>query len=158
MNLQESIFETIRPRLEALALRLLGEEEAAAAVVAAIRAQWRLAPALSPDAARAVLVAALVGSSLTIARARREPDRPAVGQRKRESPSDGAADEVVATLFLLLEELPPAQRLAFLMRKAFAMDHRDIALQLGLTEADCVAIVERASAALANRSVRGSER
>jgi RNA polymerase sigma-70 factor (ECF subfamily) len=158
MSLQEPIFEAIRPRLEALALRLLGEEEAAAAVVAAIRAQWRLAPALSPDAARAVLVAALVGSSLTIARARREPDRPAIGQRRREPPSDRAADEVVATLFLLLEDLPPAQRLALVMRKAFAMDHRDIALQLGLTEADCVAIVERASVALANRSVRGSER
>ena len=158
MSLQEPIFDALRPRLEALALRLLGEQEAAAAVVAAIRTQCRLAPALSPDAARAVLVAALVGSSLTIARTRREPARPAIGPRRREPPADRAADEVVATLFLLLEDLPPAHRLALLMRKAFAMDYRDIALQLGLTDADCVAIVERTSAALANQLSRGSER
>ena len=151
MSPQQQIFEAIRPRLEGLALRLVGDEETATAVVAAIREQWRLAPPLSRDAARAVLVASLVGASLMVARARRDPARPAIRERTCESPPGDAADDVIATLFLLLEELPPSERLALLMRKAFAMDYREIALQLGLTEAGCMAIVERTSAAFANR-------
>ena len=153
MSSRQQIFEAIRPRLEGLALRILGDPQAASAVVDVIGAQWHLAPPLSRDVGRAVLVASLVGTSLLISRARRGPARPPA---REQACFASPADDVVATLFLALEELPPSQRSALLMHKAFAMDPREIARHLGLSEADCRAVVEGTSAAFAKRVKHGS--
>ncbi len=62
-----------------------------------------------------------------------------------------AADSLAVAVLLMLEELTPVERAAFLLREAFDFDYAEIARIVNKTEPNCRQMVSRAKAYLAKR-------
>ena len=129
MNERIDIFERERPRLKALAYRMLGSVADAEDAVQDGWLRWREVDLASIDAPAAWLVRVVTRlciDRLRSARARREayvgpwlPD-PLVGEWEA-PPSDGVerAEEVGVAFLLALERLSPLERAVFLLREVF---------------------------------------
>ncbi|KAF1687652.1 RNA polymerase subunit sigma-24 [Pseudoxanthomonas broegbernensis] len=162
-------FESHRPRLFALAYRMLGSRAEAEDVVQDTWLRWhRAGPATVRDP-EAWLVAAATRlgiDRLRAARARREryagpwlpePLRIEASDAAAGAGLEGRADDApgparraetaqqVSLAFLaVLERLGPEERAAYLLREAFDYDHAQIAALLGRSEASCRQMVHRA--------------
>ncbi|MDS1271790.1 RNA polymerase sigma-70 factor [Lipingzhangella sp. LS1_29] len=148
-------FERQRPRLFALAYRMLGSAAEAEDAVQDTYLRWAAADRDGIEVPEAWLATVLTRQCLNrlgSARARREayvgpwlpepvltPD-PALGPletvEQRES--------VSMALLMLLEQLTPPERAAFVLREAFAYSHRAVAETIGVSEANAQQLYRRA--------------
>ncbi|MFM9367551.1 RNA polymerase sigma-70 factor [Streptomyces sp. Da 82-17] len=158
-------FEAHRPRMFALAYRLLGSAEEADDAVQDAYLRWsgaRREEIAHPGAWLAKVVTNLCVNRLTSARARREeyvgpwlPEPVATGGGAL-GPLDSAEqrDSVSTALLVLLERLTPAERAVYVLREAFAYSHREIAGVLGIGEANARQLYGRAVRRVAARTAR----
>ncbi|MGW7298516.1 RNA polymerase sigma factor SigJ [Streptomyces sp. NPDC054829] len=147
-------FEAARPRLEAIAYRLLGSAGEAEDAVQETYLRWQAADTGRIEVPEAWLTKVLTNlclNQLTSARARRETY---VGQWLPEpllagDPMIGPADTVEQresvsyAVLVLLERLSPNERAVYVLREAFDYSHREIAEILDITEAASQQIFHR---------------
>ncbi|MFC8799035.1 RNA polymerase sigma factor SigJ [Promicromonospora sp. NPDC057138] len=158
-------FERLRPRLEAIAYRLLGS--AAEAEDAAQEAFLRWADAdrdqiRVPDAWLTRVLTNLCLTQLKSARARREVyvgqwlPEPVLGGDPMLGPADTAEqrESVSTAMLVLMERLTPNERAVYVLREAFAFSHAEIAEMLDLTEVGSQQILHRAKQHLATERRR----
>ncbi|MFF0790048.1 RNA polymerase sigma factor SigJ [Streptomyces spiralis] len=158
-------FETSRPRLEAIAYRLLGSASEAEDAVQETFLRWQAADVDRIEVPEAWLTKVLTNlclNQLTSARARRETY---VGQWLPEpllagDPMLGPADTVEQresvsyAVMAVLERLSPNERAVYVLREAFAYPHREIAGILDITEAASQQIHHRAKKHVAEGKAR----
>lgn len=148
-------FEVSRPRLEAIAYRLLGSASEAEDAVQETFLRWQAADVGRIEVPEAWLTKVLTNlclNQLTSARARRETY---VGQWLPEpllegDPMLGPADtaeqreSVSYAVLTLMERLSPHERAVYVLREAFDYPHREIAESLGISEAASQQLLHRA--------------
>ncbi|MBI1239983.1 MAG: sigma-70 family RNA polymerase sigma factor [Alphaproteobacteria bacterium] len=154
------LFERERPRLTALAYRMLGERSLAEDTVQEAWLRWQavdVATLRSPAAWLTTVTTRLALDALRRAKARREtyvgPWLPEPIAEDAFAPETLAGDLSIALLHVL-ERLSPDERAAFILREAFDYDYEEIAAVLGKTEAACRKLVSRAKPRLANAQPR----
>ena len=154
----ESLFQTHRPRLLALAYRMLGSRADAEDVLQDAWLRWAGIASDEVRDAEAWLVTATTRLSLDRLRAAKRERQHYVGpwlpeplqvELATEPGADPAqahavADQVSFAFLTLLEQLSPDERAAFLLKEAFEHDYRQIGTLLGHSEANCRQLVRRA--------------
>ncbi|GAA2443917.1 RNA polymerase sigma-70 factor [Streptomyces mauvecolor] len=158
-------FEAARPRLEAIAYRLLGSAGEAEDAVQETFLRWQASDVERIEVPEAWLTKVLTNlclNQLTSARARRETY---VGQWLPEpllegDPMLGPADTVEQresvsyAVLALLERLSPNERAVYVLREAFAYAHREIAEILDISEASAQQVFHRAKKHIAEGKAR----
>jgi RNA polymerase sigma-70 factor (TIGR02957 family) len=158
-------FEACRPRLEAIAYRLLGSAAEAEDAVQETFLRWQATDVDRIEVPAAWLTKVLTNlclNQLTSARARREVY---VGQWLPEpllagDPMLGPAETVEQresvsyAVLALMERLSPNERAVYVLREAFDYQHREIAEILDLTEAASQQIFHRAKKHVADGKPR----
>ncbi|SDK50351.1 RNA polymerase sigma-70 factor [Streptomyces indicus] len=158
-------FEAARPRLEAIAYRMLGSSAEAEDLVQETYLRWQAADVERIEVPEAWLTKVLTNlclNHLTSARARRETY---VGQWLPEpllegDPMLGPADtaeqreSVSYAVLTLMERLSPNERAVYVLKEAFAYGHREIAGILDISEAASQQIFSRAKKHLAQGKAR----
>jgi len=156
MSNEEREFEAQRPRLFALAYRLLGSASEAEDAVQDTFLRWSAADRtmiVTPAAWLTTVLTNLCLTRLTSARARRddyaglwlpEPVLTDSGQALDPLETAQQRESVSMAVLVLLERLTPAQRAVFVLREAFSYSHRDIAAILDVTEANSQQLYRRA--------------
>ncbi|MFE6963228.1 sigma-70 family RNA polymerase sigma factor [Streptomyces sp. NPDC057696] len=148
-------FEAARPRLEAIAYRMLGSASEAEDAAQETYLRWQAADVERIEVPEAWLTKVLTNlclNQLTSAHARRETY---VGQWLPEPLLDGdpmlgpaetaeQRESVSYAVLVLLERLSPNERAVYVLREAFAYSHREIAAILDLSEAASQQIFHRA--------------
>ncbi|MCW4473786.1 RNA polymerase sigma-70 factor [Xanthomonas sp. H13-6] len=151
-------FQTHRPRLLALAYRLLGSRADAEDVVQDAWLRWQgtdTAVILDPEAWLVTITTRLGLDRLRAAKRERQqyigpwlPEPLAISLEPDLAPDPAQAralaDEVSVAFLTLLEQLGPEERAAFLLKEAFDHDYRQIAELLGHSQANCRQLVHRA--------------
>ncbi|MFF2200881.1 RNA polymerase sigma-70 factor [Streptomyces sp. NPDC058145] len=148
-------FEASRPRLEAIAYRLLGSAGEAEDAVQETFLRWQAADVGRIEVPEAWLTKVLTNlclNQLASARARRETyvgqwlPEPLLAGDPMLGPADTAEqrESVSYAVLTLLERLSPNERAVYVLREAFAYPHREIAEILDLTEAASQQIHHRA--------------
>ncbi|RPE81801.1 RNA polymerase sigma-70 factor [Vulcaniibacterium tengchongense] len=150
----DPLFETHRPRLFALAYRLLGSRSDAEDVVQDAWLRWRQADPAEIRDPEAWLVTAATRLGIDRLRRVRHERETYTGPWLPEplevdeapGPERGAeiAQQVSLAFLALLERLGPEERAAFLLKEAFDYDYAQIAELLGHSEANCRQMVHRA--------------
>src|SRR3954470_6931238 len=139
-------FEASRPRLGAIAYRLLGSASEAEDAVQETFLRWQAADVDHVEVPEAWLTKVLTNlclNQLTSARARRETyvgqwlPEPLLAGDPMLGPADTAEqrESVSYAILALLERLSPNERAVYVLREAFDYPHREIAEILGTTEA-----------------------
>ncbi|CAL9476282.1 RNA polymerase sigma-70 factor [Streptomyces sp. enrichment culture] len=148
-------FEAARPRLEAIAYRLLGSASEAEDAVQETFLRWQAADVERiriPEAWLTKVLTRLCLNQLTSARARRETyvgawlPEPLLAGDPMLGPADTAEqrDAVSYAVLVLLERLSPNERAVYVLREAFDYPHREIAAILDLSESASQQILHRA--------------
>ncbi|WP_217143813.1 RNA polymerase sigma-70 factor [Streptomyces sp. AC627_RSS907] len=158
-------FEASRPRLEAIAYRLLGSASEAEDAVQETFLRWQAADVDRVEVPEAWLTRVLTNlclNQLTSARARRETyvgqwlPEPLLAGDPMLGPADTAEqrESVSYAVLVLLERLSPAERAVYVLREAFEYPHREIAGILGISEAASQQIFHRAKKHVARGRAR----
>jgi RNA polymerase sigma-70 factor (TIGR02957 family) len=158
-------FEGFRPRLEAIAYRLLGSAAEAEDAVQEAFLRWEAADRAQIRVPEAWLTRVLTNLCLTqlrSARARREVyvgqwlPEPVLGGDPMLGPEDTAEqrDSVSTAVLVLMERLSPNERAVYVLREAFAYSHAEIAELLDITEVGSQQILHRAKQHLATERSR----
>ncbi|MGW1894457.1 RNA polymerase sigma-70 factor [Streptomyces sp. NPDC002004] len=158
-------FEASRPRLEAIAYRLLGSASEAEDAVQETFLRWQAADVEHIEVPEAWLTKVLTNlclNQLTSARARRETyvgqwlPEPLLAGDPMLGPADSAEqrESVSYAVLALLERLTPNERAVYVLREAFDYPHREIAEILDLTEAASQQIFHRAKKHVADGRTR----
>ncbi|EHK63183.1 RNA polymerase sigma-70 factor [Achromobacter arsenitoxydans] len=148
------VFDQHRPRLYAIAYRMLGAVAEAEDVVQEAWLRWHGADRAAIQNAEAWLVTATTRLAIDRLRAAKAERAGYVGVWLPEpmlmaAPSTPEqihemADDVSVAFLFMLESLSPDARAAFLMREVFDADYEDIAFTLEKTQAACRQLVMRA--------------
>ncbi|MFJ8595487.1 RNA polymerase sigma factor SigJ [Streptomyces sp. NPDC093598] len=158
-------FEAFRPRLEAVAYRLLGSASEAEDAVQETFLRWQGADTGRIEVPEAWLTKVLTNlclNQLTSARARRETyvgqwlPEPLLAGDPMLGPADTAEqrESVSYAMLVLLERLSPNERAVYVLREAFDYPHREIADILDITEAASQQILHRAKKHVAQGRAR----
>lgn len=158
-------FEASRPRLEAIAYRLLGSASEAEDAVQETFLRWQAADVEHIEVPEAWLTKVLTNlclNQLTSARARREAyvgqwlPEPLLAGDPMLGPADTAEqrESVSYAVMAVLERLSPNERVVYVLREAFAYPHREIARILDITEAASQQIHHRAKKHVADGKAR----
>lgn len=158
-------FEASRPRLEAVAYRLLGSAGEAEDAVQETFLRWQAADVDRIEVPEAWLTKALTNlclNQLTSARARRETyvgqwlPEPLLAGDPMLGPADTAEqrESVSYAVLTLMERLSPSERAVYVLREAFDYPHREIAEILDITEAASQQIFHRAGKHVAGGKAR----
>jgi RNA polymerase sigma-70 factor (TIGR02957 family) len=158
-------FERSRPRLEAIAYRLLGSAAEAEDVVQETFLRWQAADVDRVEVPEAWLTKVLTNlclNHLTSARARRETyvgqwlPEPLLGGDPMLGPADTAEqrEAVSYAVLTLMERLTPDERAVYVLREAFDYPHREIAEILDTTEAASQQLLHRAKQHVASAEAR----
>ncbi|MDX8031125.1 RNA polymerase sigma factor SigJ [Lentzea sp. BCCO 10_0856] len=159
------LFEKSRPRLEALAYRLLGSASDAEDAVQDTYLRWQGGDreyVETPEAWLTKVLTNLCLNRLTSARAKREtyvgqwlPEPVFAGDRML-GPSETVEqrESVSIAMLTLMERLSANERVVYVLREAFGYAHSEIAEILDLTEANCQQIYRRAKQHLATGRTR----
>ncbi len=158
-------FEAARPRLEAIAYRLLGSAGDAEDAVQETFLRWQAADVGRIEVPEAWLTKVLTNyclNQLTSARVRRETyvgcwlPEPLLEGDPMLGPADTAAqrESVSYAVLVLLERLTPNERAVYVLREAFDYPHREIAEILDISEAASQQIHHRAKKHIADGRVR----
>ncbi|MDI1463898.1 RNA polymerase sigma-70 factor [Catellatospora sp. KI3] len=148
-------FVAARPRLEAIAYRMLGSAGEAEDAVQETFLRWQAADTDHVEVPEAWLTKVLTNlclNQLTSARARRETyvgewlPEPLLSGDPMLGPADSAEqrESVSYAVLTLMERLSPNERAVYVLREAFDYPHRDIAGILDLTEASSQQLYHRA--------------
>ncbi|MFE9041149.1 RNA polymerase sigma factor SigJ [Streptomyces sp. NPDC007818] len=148
-------FEAARPRLEAIAYRMLGSSAEAEDAVQETFLRWQAADTGRIEVPEAWLTKVLTNyclNQLTSARARRETyvgqwlPEPLLAGDPMLGPADTAEqrESVSYAVLVLLERLTPAERAVYVLREAFGYPHREIAEILDISSASSQQILHRA--------------
>ncbi|MFF9663892.1 RNA polymerase sigma-70 factor [Streptomyces althioticus] len=148
-------FLAARPRLEAIAYRLLGSASEAEDAVQETYLRWQGADAGRIEVPEAWLTKVLTNiclNQLASARARRETyvgqwlPEPLVAGDPMLGPADTAEqrESVSYAMLVLLERLSPDERAVYVLREAFGYAHKEIAEILDVSEAASQQILHRA--------------
>lgn len=148
-------FAMLRPRLHAIAYRMLGTRADADDVLQNAWLRWHVAEHGALQSAEAWLVTVVTRLAIDRLRAAKLERENYVGwwlpepvveldERTPEAAAEMASELSMAMLYVL-ERLSPEERAAFLLRQVFDHDYDEIASLLGKTEAACRQIVHRAS-------------
>ena len=148
-------FEAARPRLEAIAYRLLGSAAEAEDAAQEAFLRWQAADVDRIEVPEAWLTKALTNlclNQLASARARRETyvgqwlPEPLLAGDPMLGPADTAEqrESVTYAVLTLRERLSPNARAVYVLREAFDYPHREIAEILDLTEAASQQLLSRA--------------
>lgn len=154
MNSDLQVFERERPKLLALAYRMLGEMSKAEDIVQDAWLRWQRRRQLevqTPQAYLVKIVTRLCLNELDTARARREEAR---GDRLPEpiALKDAglvqveALDRISMALVVLLQRLTPLERAVLLLHEVFDLAHVEIAELVGRSEDACRQLLKRARA------------
>jgi len=151
-------FNRLRPRLQAIAYRMLGSLAEAEEVVQDVWLRWHdaaRADLANPDGWLVTVTTRLAIDRFRAAKVQREHY---VGQWLPEPHLTDApqspeqilerADDLSLALLALLERLSPEARAAFVMREVFDADYADVARMVGKSEPACRQLVHRAKAQL----------
>ena len=156
-------FEAARPRLEAIAYRMLGSSGEAEDAVQETYLRWQAADTGRIEVPEAWLTKVLTNyclNQLTSARARREtyvgqwlPEPVLAGDRML-GPADTVEQRESVSLAMLavMERLSPNERVVYVLREAFGYQHREIAEMLEIGESNCQQIYRRAKQHVTGRS------
>lgn len=147
-------FATLRPRLFAIAYRMLGTRADAEDVLQDAWLRWHGADQGALQSAEAWLVTVVTRLSIDRLRAAKAEREAYVGfwlpeplvaldERTPEAAAEQAGELSVALLWVL-ERLAPEERAAWLLREVFDHDYADIAALLDKSEAACRQLVHRA--------------
>ncbi|MGI5200541.1 RNA polymerase sigma factor SigJ [Spirillospora sp. CA-108201] len=158
-------FESSRPRLEAIAYRLLGSADEAQDIVQETFLRWQAADIERVEVPEAWLTKVLTNlclNQLTSARARRETyvgrwlPEPLLAGDPMLGPADTAEqrESVSYAVLALMERLAPGERAVYVLREAFGYPHREIAEILDITEAAGQQIFHRAKKHVAQGRAR----
>jgi RNA polymerase sigma-70 factor, ECF subfamily len=158
------LFQAQRPRLFAVAYRMLGS---ASDAEDAVQDAWlRYASARpqdlrSPAAYLTTIVTRLCLDRLKSARASREeyvgpwlPEPVVTNDLPGPERSVALAESVTLAFMVLLETLSPEERAVFLLREVFEHDYDDIAAMIETTPANCRQLFHRAKSRIAERRPR----
>ncbi|MGW6737565.1 RNA polymerase sigma-70 factor [Streptomyces sp. NPDC055013] len=148
-------FQATRPRLEAIAYRLLGSASEAEDTVQETFLRWQAADVDRIEVPNAWLTKVLTNlclNQLASARARRETyvgqwlPEPLLAGDPMLGPADTAEqrESVSYAVLTLLERLTPNERAVYVLKEAFDYPHREIADILDISEAACQQIFHRA--------------
>ena len=163
------IFERARPRLLGLAYRMLGVMADAEDIVQEAWLRWQggdPAGIERPDAWLTTVTTRLALDRLRSAQRRREryvgpwlPEPILVAP----GPEDAAdlAESLTLGFLVLLDQLQPVERAAFLLADVFRVPYAEVGASLGKSEAACRQVVSRARKRLSSAPVRsptGAER
>ena len=157
-------FDALRPRLFAIAYRMLGTRADADDVLQDAWLRWHQTDRAAIQSAEAwlvTIVTRLAIDRLRAAKVEREHYLGAwlpeplveIDERTPETAAELASELSVALLWVL-ERLAPEERAAFLLREAFDQDYEHIAALLGKTESACRQMVHRAAERLQQERVR----
>ncbi|GAA3219569.1 RNA polymerase sigma-70 factor [Nonomuraea helvata] len=158
-------FEASRPRLEAIAYRLLGSAAEAEDAVQETFLRWQSTDVDRIEVPEAWLTKVLTNlclNELTSARARRETyvgrwlPEPLLAGDPMLGPADTAEqrESVSYAVLTLMERLAPNERAVYVLREAFDYPHREIAEILDISEAASQQIFHRAKKHVADGKVR----
>ena len=147
-----SAFLRTRPRLCAIAYRILGSAAGAEDVVQDVWLRWQATDrsiVRDPAAFLATTATRLAINALQSASARREtyggPRQPEPVDTSMDPSLAAERDEALACgVRMLLERLTPTERAAYILREAFDYAYRDIATVLRLAEGNARQVVTRA--------------
>ncbi|RSS30829.1 RNA polymerase sigma-70 factor [Streptomyces sp. WAC08452] len=159
------LFMAAKPRLEAIAYRLLGSASEAEDAVQETFLRWQDADSdliRVPEAWLAKVLTNLCLNQLTSARARRETyvgawlPEPLIAGDPMLGPADSAEqrEAVSYAVLVLLERLSPNERAVYVLREAFGYSHREIAEILDVSEAASQQILHRAKKHVAQGRTR----
>jgi RNA polymerase sigma-70 factor (TIGR02957 family) len=159
------VFERSRPRLEAIAYRLLGSATDAEDAVQDTFLRWQGADRArveTPEAWLTTVLTRLCLNHLTSARARREAyvgawlPEPVLADDSMLGPVDTVEqrESVSMAVLALLERLSPAERAVYVLREAFGYAHAEIAEMVDVTEASSQQLYHRAKQHLATGRAR----
>ena len=148
-------FTALRPRLFAIAYRMLGTRADAEDVLQDAWLRWQRSDATGLQSAEAWLVTIVTRLAIDRLRAAKTEREAYVGwwlpeplvevdERTPEAVAEWASDLSLAFLWVL-ERLAPEERAAFLLRQVFDHDYPEIAAMLGKSEAACRQMVHRAA-------------
>jgi len=159
-------FNRHRPRLHAIAYRMLGSVADAEDIVQDAWLRWHETDHSTLDNPEAWLVTITTRLSidrLRIAKTHREcyvgvwlPEPILMASPATPEEIHEFADDVSVAFLFMLERLSPEARAAFLMREVFDADYADIAETLGKTETACRQLVRRAKQQLQQPEPRHS--
>lgn len=156
-GMQDTAFTAARPRLFAIAYRMLGSRADAEDVLQDAWMRWHQTDPSTLQSAEAWLVTVVTRLSIDRLRAAKTEREAYVGwwlpeplvEPEADTPTPEKAVELAGDLSMallwVLERLSPEERAAFLMRHVFDQDYAEIAALLGKTEAACRQMVHRAS-------------
>jgi RNA polymerase sigma-70 factor (ECF subfamily) len=158
-------FEAFRPRLEAIAYRLLGTAGEAEDAVQETFLRWHAADVDRigvPEAWLTKVLTNLCLNQLTSARARRETyvgqwlPEPLLAGDPMLGPADTAEqrESVSYAVLVLMERLSPKERAVYVLHEAFEYPHREIAEFLDITEAASQQLFHRAKKRVAEGRTR----
>jgi RNA polymerase sigma-70 factor (ECF subfamily) len=157
-------FEAHRPRLFAVAYRMLGSASEAEDVVQDAWLRYAAADrdALrSPEAFLTTIVTRLCLDRLKSARAAREqyvgpwlPEPILTDSRPQPEQSAALAESLTLAFMVLLETLSPEERAVFLLREVFEYSYAEIGSMLDTTAANCRQLFHRARTRIAERRPR----
>jgi RNA polymerase sigma-70 factor (ECF subfamily) len=158
-------FEASRPRLEAIAYRLLGSAGEAEDAVQETFLRWHAADVDRIEVPEAWLTKVLTNlclNQLASARARRETyvgqwlPEPLLAGDPMLGPADTAEqrESVSYAVLTLMERLARNERAVYVLREAFDYPHREIAEILDITEADSQQTFHRAKKHVADGKAR----
>ncbi|PRY57428.1 RNA polymerase sigma-70 factor [Glycomyces artemisiae] len=158
-------FEAARPRLAAIAYRMLGSAAEAEDAVQEAFLRWQSADVERIEVPEAWLTKVLTNlclNQLTSARARRETyvgewlPEPVLGGDPMLGPADTAEqrESVSYAVLTLMERLSPNERAVYVLREAFDYPHKEIAEILDITEAGSQQIFHRAKKHVADGRAR----
>lgn len=160
----EDPFDRLRPRLAAIAYRMLGTRADAEDVVQDAWLRWFRSErerVESPEAWLVTTVTRLAIDRLRSAKAEREayvgwwlPEPLVAVEESTPQSAAELAQELSLALLWVLERLAPEERAAFLLRQAFDHDYAEIATMLGKTEAAARQMVHRAAQRVQQESPR----
>jgi len=159
--MNEAIFESLRPRLQGIAYRMLGSVAEAEEVVQDAWLRWHAADQTelqTPEAWLVTVTTRLSIDRLRAAKLQRQAypgfwlPEPQLDEGAASPPSPEQvlerADDISVAFLTLLERLAPEARAAFLLREVFDADYAEVAKALGKSEAACRQIVSRAKTQL----------
>ncbi|MFD4690219.1 RNA polymerase sigma-70 factor [Streptomyces sp. NBC_00683] len=158
-------FEASRPRLQAIAYRLLGSASDAEDAVQDTYLRWQAADVDRVEVPEAWLTKVLTNlclNQLTSARVRRETyvgewlPEPLLAGDPMLGPDDTAEqrESVSYAVLALMERLSPNERVVYVLREAFGYPHREIAEIIGVTEAAAQQTFHRAKKHVADGKAR----